>query len=931
MTRRAIGREEEVGAVEEFLGCLSDGPRALLLSGEPGIGKTAVWELGVAEAERRFGRVLTCRGIEAEASLSFAALSELLGPVLDAVAPALLAPRRRALEVALLVSEPGGSPPDGHAIGLAVLDVLRALAEEGPLVVALDDVQWLDPSSAVALRLALRRLRDEPVGMLATIRLTPEPPMAAELERVFQGERLARLSIGPLPLTALHKLLRDRVGLDLARPDIRRVWEATAGNPFFALELGRELARTGARPSQTGVVVRLPESLRELLGGRMGRLPAETTDVMLMVSALARPTVEVLVAADGDRERVLRALETAVGEGVVELDESQVRFEHPLLASLLYERAPIWKRRAVHRALAAALADVEERARHLALAAEGPDEAVADELDSAAELASARGATAAAADLSELAAALTSDPARSRSRQLAAADFHRLSGNAERERLLLEHLLEEVPAGPERADVLLPLAMRLSGHAPYVLRLFDEALTEASGDDARCARILAGRVGFLLFECDVRAALADARAALEHAERTDDRALLVRAIARLATAEGYAGQATPGLLERGIELERQLDARLEYFESPLHWQARYLMRFGELDRARAIFEELDRKAIDRGDEGSHVMVRWTLGMLEWLAGNWTLALEHARSAAELGDQTQHSHSRAWLARVKGQIEADLGLPDEARASVEESLDYTRTMSRLHTITALAVLGHLELALGNLQAAGEQLRELPQLLLAGGATDPTSPVFADTIETLVGLGELERARSYLEALEVNAAKLGSPVAVAAAARCRGLVAAADGDLDSALDAFDSSLSCASFPFDRARTLLCLGAVRLKEQQRRPAREALEQALAIFEELGARPWAEKAQRELRRISGRRTAGEELTATEVRVAELAARGRSNREIAAELYVARSTVEMHLSSVYRKLGIRSRTELARGFTLGTADEKTTEEAAKP
>ena len=148
--------------------------------------------------------------------------------------------------------------------------------------------------------------------------------------------------------------------------------EATAGNPFFALELGRELVRTNTRPAP-GQPLRVPESLRELLGGRLARLPGETLDVLLLVAALARPTVELVAATYGERERVLEALETAAREAVVELDDSSVRFAHPLLGSICYERAPLWKRRAVHRALAGVVSDVEERARHLALAADGPD------------------------------------------------------------------------------------------------------------------------------------------------------------------------------------------------------------------------------------------------------------------------------------------------------------------------------------------------------------------------------------------------------------------------------------------------------------------------------------------------------------------------------------------------------------------------------
>jgi DNA-binding CsgD family transcriptional regulator len=308
------------------------------------------------------------------------------------------------------------------------------------------------------------------------------------------------------------------------------------------------------------------------------------------------------------------------------------------------------------------------------------------------------------------------------------------------------------------------------------------------------------------------------------------------------------------------------------------------------------------------------MVLWPLSALEWLAGRWTRALQHATAAHELTEQTQHSHAQHWVGRAKALLEADLGLVDDARASVDEVLAHSQTVAyEIFIIATLGVLGRLELELGNVETAGDHLRELPGRLLAGGMNDPALPVWADAIEALVGLGELELARSYLEPYEANAERLASPYARAGATRCRGLLLAADCELSAAQEAFERSLADARrFPLEYGRTLLCLGVVRRQAQQKKASRQALEQALAVFEELGARLWAEKARAELRRISGRAPASDdELTETERRVAELAAGGRTNKEIAAELYMGVSTVEAHLSHVYRKLGVR-RAELA-------------------
>ena len=741
--RVVVGRAVELDSIEAFLGDVLYGPVALLLAGEVGIGKTILWEAGVEEAERRFGRVLTCRGVETEASLSFAALSELLAPVLSDAMPSLAAPRRRALEVALSLAEPALLVPDVHVIGLAVLDVLDVLATSGAVVVAIDDLQWVDLASASVLQVALRRLRDEPVGLLATVRTSPAVATPIELERGFPGGWLRRLPIGPLSVGALHHLLRGRVGLDLSRPDLLRVNEATAGNPFFAIELGRELGRLGTR--------RLPEerlpvssSLGQLLGARLARLPADVREVLVIAALAARPTVDMVSAAYGERQLAIELLDHGVREGVVEVTGSRVRFAHPLFASVLHDGATPDKRRELHRTLARLASDVEERARHRARSIVGPDSVVAAELNAAAEHAAARGATATGAELCEYAAELTpSDPPLARQRWLRAARFHRLAGDAERAGALLTLLLEQVPSGLERSDIVFELAMTVR----YDVRLIDEAVAEAGDDDSRAARILSFGAGLRLFETHVQAALVDGRGTLETAERVGDPLLIAAAISQVGFAEGYAGEATPGLLERGAELEERLDLSLEWFASPRFALARVLMRFGEMERCRAIFADLESKAIARGDEVSRVPILWASGMLEWLAGRWSVALEHVATAQELTDQMQSTHGQWWVARVRAPLEADVGLVEQARASAGDSLRFAESSgNEFYTVLALGAFGRLEIALGNNEAAGQYLRELPDRLHARGIDDPTVPVWADTIETMIALGELERARA-----------------------------------------------------------------------------------------------------------------------------------------------------------------------------------------
>ena len=239
MTTTVIGREEELDAVRAFLAEVEHGPAALVLSGEAGIGKTILWETGIEDAGERFAKVLTCRGVEAEASYAFAGLSELLAGVIGEAAPGLAPPRRRALEVALQLDEPGETPPDALVIGLALLDVLQSLAENGPVLVALDDVQWLDTASAAVSTSPCIDSGSKPVGLLATIRLSPDATSPLELGRSFPADRLTELALHPLSLGAPARAAR---AARRARADPRRAVPGTRC-------IGRQsVLRAGARP-----------------------------------------------------------------------------------------------------------------------------------------------------------------------------------------------------------------------------------------------------------------------------------------------------------------------------------------------------------------------------------------------------------------------------------------------------------------------------------------------------------------------------------------------------------------------------------------------------------------------------------------------------------------------------------------------------------
>src|SRR5919204_711759 len=358
-----VGRDEELTAIAEFLEAGAPAC-AVGIEGEAGIGKTTVWHAAVEAAAAGGRRALRARPAESEAKLAFSSLADLLGDAIDDALGHLPPPQRRALEVALLIEDAGGARADRRAVAAGLLSSLRALASETPLLLAIDDVQWVDRSSAAALEFALRRLRDEPVALLVTRRLN-DLDGDQRLERTLPSERLLLVPLGPFEFVAPNTLLHERLATVLSRPLLHRIHELSGGNPFFALELARAPERV--EPGRG-----LPPTLDVLVQGRIGTLPEEARRALLAASALSEPTVELVERVAGRH-----ALAPAEAAHVVLVERGHVHFEHPLVASAAYAAAEPAERREVHRALAGLWAEPEERARHLAASATGPDEEIA--------------------------------------------------------------------------------------------------------------------------------------------------------------------------------------------------------------------------------------------------------------------------------------------------------------------------------------------------------------------------------------------------------------------------------------------------------------------------------------------------------------------------------------------------------------------------
>lgn len=903
-----VGRDEELAAVAGFLG--EDFPAALLLAGEAGIGKTTVWRAGLEEARRRSVRTLVCRPAESEAQLSFAGLADLLEPALADALPALPLVQARALEAALLLSEEERSPPDQRTISTACLGIVRRLAEEERVLLAVDDVQWLDPPTALVLEFVARRLLEEPVGLLLAERGSGEGEAPLSLGRA--DLQLARVRLGPLSTGALHRLLRDRLDATLTRPALHRVHEASGGNPFYALEVVRALQARGGR-IQPGRPLPVPETLEAILRERLEVLPTRAREVLAAAAALARPTEEILGGS--------LALEQAFEAGIIELSDGEVRFTHPLLASAAYASIEPAERWGLHRRLAELVSDPEERARHLALGAEEPSEEVADALGEAARHAAARGAPAAAAELAELAVRLTPATAedRLRERKVEAAGCYLFIGDLARSAAILEPLADEVPAGSARAEALLLLASSQQSFERS-LDLAERALVEARDDDAQLAKINSYIGELLLVQGASEAALNRARVGLACAERAGDRDVLALALSTVAWFETLtAVEPTPGLLERAVSLEHaRLHTGVSDTTSPSFALSMRLMLAGRLDEARERMGMSLARAVSSGDQGALTAALHHLAGLEYRAGDWALAARHAADGFDCAEQLAREQEMSALLSARARLAASLGRVEEAREAAQRGIALSESCGdEVFELANLAVLGFLELSVGDPAAADGILRPLAARLAAAGWREPSIyGELPNAIEALVELGEVVEARRLLADLQERASRIESPWSDASALRCEGLILAAEGNLDAALSAYADAVRVHEQlpqPFDLARTLLALGTAQRRARRRKESRDTLQQALDIFDELGAALWAERARDELGRIGGRAPSQGELTPAEKRIAELVAAGKTNKEAAAALVLSVHTVEGALKRVYRKLGVRSRTELSR------------------
>jgi DNA-binding CsgD family transcriptional regulator len=916
-----IGRESELAILNRFLDSIPTGPSAMLLSGDPGIGKTTVWKEGLAGALERGYRTLSCSPVEAERRLSYTVLGDLVEPVLDESLPTLPEPQRAALEVALLRSPPTGGRADQRAVSLAVLGCIRAVASTTPVVVAIDDAQWMDLPSARVLQFVVRRLRDEPIGVLTAVRGSDTEVDPFGVAPAFPEERVHVLHVGPLSLDDVERVILDTVGERFSRTTLLRIHEMSGGNPFFAQEIALALLRRGDDVG-SGERLPIPDSLQELIEHRLEGLPGETVEALEIVSALSSPTLQTVADAIAPSSIDAR-LDPAIESGVASITGDRLRFTHPLLASAVYQKIPPARRRELHARLATIVRDLEERARHLAPSVEGPDVAVAAALEEAAQLASSRGAPQSAAELWEMARRATPGDRREdlvrRTHQAGVA--HHDCGDTSLARSVLEQAVDLSMAGPARGRVLLDLGQALAETEGWrgAWAVFEAARSEA-GDDLALRALIEQNLGYAwLFRGDLAASERHARAALQLAEELQEPRVMAEAFQAYPFIEFLLGRGVDQeMLDRGVALEGHMEGEFKSHVLRASFVVAQLLKFSDrLDEARRTFTELLGDAAAHGVEGAIPQFRYHLAELECRAGNWDAAMEHARESRAAAQRVRMGAMSSEGHFALGLVEAHLGRADPARLEALEGMRIAESAGEtLLLIPNLAVLGFLELSLGRPAEADAYLSRAVELERAMGVREPAYfRIVPDEVETLVALGRLGEAEALLAPFEEAGTNLDRAWAIATGARCRALVLAARGDLAGASSAAAQALrehDRLPLPFELGRTLLVRGAVERRAKRKREARDTLTKASEIFDGLGAALWAVKTRAELARIGGRAPSSLALTPTENKVAALVASGGTNREVAEALFVSVHTVEAHLKRIYRKLGVRSRTELA-------------------
>ncbi|TLP58635.1 helix-turn-helix transcriptional regulator [Microbispora triticiradicis] len=903
------GRADEARAIETWLDAGVSGPSMGVLGGDVGVGKSTIWSAALAAAKDRSFRVLSCRSDLSETGLSYVGLGDLFAGLEGSEAVrGLREPLRGVLAATLWWEQAPGTPPHQRAVALAVLDLLRNLSAEGPVLIALDDLQWLDSATEVVLTFVLRRLTVEPVKLLVTLGAETEGDAWPTLVRVLPPERVTCWEVGPLAPLALAAVVESRYGTAFPRPLLRWLHRACGGNPLFGLETARAWSE---RSYPTGDLP-LPESLRRLLRARVRALPPAVAEAVLVVACAETPTIALVRTVIG----TLTGLAEAIARRLVVLEHESLRFRDPLLRNVVFEVAGPLRRREMHQRLARVVSDVEERARHLAATAGHTDPVVADTLAAAATLTAARGDPLTAGDMTAQAARLTSPGERElRLRRWRDAAGHLISGgDGSRALDILEDALRRCPPGPVRSEMLLRLGQAAfnSGDVAGSITRLERGRAEAAGRPDLLIPITTGLTYYCVHRGDLAAAQGHARELLRLTEASGNDDARGEAVSVLSTIEFIRGAPPPAAMpvpHRHNPVEHSLAVPHLYG---------FLCRcLGDLPAARAVFGALRTAVVEAG---TVACADWGMAWateVECLAGDLRAAARYADLAARAVEATGVPTSAALFteALLLG-MHGELG---RARLLAGEGLRIAQTSgNRLAALSVRALLGFIDLSDGDPMAAVQHLDAAEQTSRSLGVVlDVVCPTAgADHVEALVQVGQYDQAAERVERIQRHVRVADRPLGRGLAGRAHGVLLTATGSPKrgaAELEAAVAEFSAAGAPFELGRALLALSRSQSRLRRREAARRTMERASRIFTKIGAEWWAGRGE-----PRSRLTPPDRLTVSEAQVAALAAEGRTNQEIARELAIGVKTVESHLSSVYRKLGVRSRTELALRMNSG-------------
>ncbi|MFH8443240.1 AAA family ATPase [Streptomyces sp. NPDC018026] len=926
-----VGRRRECAALDDLLAGLREGgARVLVIRGEAGIGKSVLLKYVAAQASRT--TVTWARGIEADMELPYASLHQLCAPFTDEL-DELPEPQRAALRVAFGMA--AGDPPDRFLVGLAVLTLLTRASENRPVLVLVDDAQWLDQVSLQTLEFVARRLLAEAVVMAFAVR-DPEGRSA------LAG--LPAMRLDGLDTSAAGLLLETAVGGRLEKRVRNRFVTEMHGNPLALLEFSRgrsaaELAYgldSSNHPAARGTVANRVE--RDF-ADRLGALPEATRTLLLIAAAEPVGDAGLLVRAAASLDIVPYAA-PAKAAGLIEFGES-IRFRHPLVRSAVYHGAEPEERRAAHRALAEAtdpVLDPDRRAWHAAQAADGPDEEVAAGLEQSAGRARQRGGLAAEAVLLERAAEVTPDPRRRGRRALAAAEAHFSAAAPDRatelatvaelcplgtlDRARLARLRARILFARSRSDEAAPLLLEAAAQftaagSPLARETYLEAIS---------ATIFAGRVHG---PTGARAAAIAARGSGAPPSGSEAADLLLDGVAALLTEEYETG--VPAL--RGA-LELLAHEELGTREATMRWLLlvpvaleAFIHYAWDLHAWDTLSGRAVRLARDIGALGALPPALIYAGGVHIHYGNFAEAgrmIDEADALAAATGHAQHQYATLVLAAWRGEADVAAGIIDEARQRAELRGE----------VSLLGASGYIQGVLFNGLARYEEALAAARTGIDHDGFNFTGLSLVEHVEAATRCGELDQARASLTRLLELTRAADSGWACGAAARSRALLTdgdEADGLYRTAIEEFGRG----GVTVEVARTHLLYGEWLRRDQRRSQAREQLRTAHEMFDGMRAHAFAERARRELLATGEHVRVREKkpvsaLTPQESQVATLASGGMTNARIGAELFISPHTVEWHLRKVYTKLGINSRRALPAALANTPAEESWDQDAPR-